>query len=59
MRRIVPAPRSALLYLGLPGCDIYRGLQSSFLDFRDAFLWLLAHAAIEMNVFRVGAVIER
>lgn len=46
---------TVFLYLGLLACAIYWGLEGTFLDFWDAFLWLLAFAAIEMNVFRVGA----
>jgi hypothetical protein len=43
-----------VVYLGLLACGIYWGLEGTFLDFWDAFLWLLAFAAIEMNVFRVA-----
>ena len=43
-----------MIYLGLLACGIYWGLEGTFLDFWDAFLWLLAFAAIEMNVFRVA-----
>jgi len=39
-------------YLILLGCAIYWGVKGSFLDFWDAFLWLLAFIFIELNIFQ-------
>jgi hypothetical protein len=39
-----------LLYSVLLACAIYWGYAGSFLDFWDAFLWLLAFVLIELNV---------
>jgi hypothetical protein len=33
-------------------CAVYWGFEGSFLDFWDAFLWLVAFIFIEMNIFR-------
>jgi hypothetical protein len=33
-------------------CAIYWGFEGSFLDFWDAFLWLVAFVFIEMNIFQ-------
>ena len=33
-------------------CAIYWGFEGSFLDFWDAFLWLVAFIFIEMNIFQ-------
>lgn len=41
-----------LLYSVLLACAIYWGIEGDFLDFWDAFLWLVAFAFIEMNVFQ-------
>ncbi len=41
----------ALLYTVLLGAAVFWGLEGDFLDFWDAFLWLLAFAFIELNVF--------
>lgn len=41
----------ALLYLILLTCAALWGLSGSFLDFWDAFLWILAFAFIELNLF--------
>ena len=45
---LIPGP------LQIPGtllvCAIYWGYAGTFLDFWDAFLWLLAFALIELNV---------
>ena len=38
-------------YLTLFVCAIYWGFEGSFLDFWDAFLWLVAFVFIELNVF--------
>ncbi|WP_346839297.1 hypothetical protein [Microbulbifer sp. SAOS-129_SWC] len=40
-----------LLYSTLMLCAIYWGINGSFLDFWDAFLWLVAFFFIEMNLF--------
>ncbi|WP_105103612.1 hypothetical protein [Microbulbifer pacificus] len=40
-----------LLYSTLLVCAIYWGFNGSFLDFWDAFLWLVAFFFIEMNLF--------
>jgi len=42
----------AALYATLLACAIYWGLESDFLDFWDAFLWLVAFIFIEMNFFQ-------
>jgi hypothetical protein len=39
-------------YAVLFGCAAYWGLDGSFLDFWDAFLWLVAFVFIELNIFR-------
>jgi hypothetical protein len=39
------------LYALLIGCAIYWGATGEVLDFYDAFLWILAFFAIELNVF--------
>lgn len=40
-----------LLYFTLLLCAVYWGVSGSFLDFWDAFLWLVAFFFIEMNLF--------
>jgi hypothetical protein len=40
-----------VLYTVLFGAALYWGVEGSFLDFWDAFLWLIAFIFIEMNVF--------
>lgn len=40
----------AVLYSVLLACALYWGYAGTFLDFWDAFLWLLAFALIELNV---------
>ena len=39
-------------YLVLFICAAYWGIEGSFLDFWDAFLWLVAFIFIELNIFR-------
>jgi len=39
-------------YLILFICAIYWGVEGSFLDFWDAFLWLVAFIFIELNIFQ-------
>lgn len=41
-----------MLYAILLVCAIYWGLLGDFLDFWDAFLWLVAFIFIEMNIFQ-------
>lgn len=40
-----------LLYSVLFACAIYWGIDGDFLDFWDAFLWLVAFIFIELNIF--------
>ena len=40
------------LYSVLLVCAIFWGINGKFIDFWDAFLWILAFAAIEMNMFQ-------
>ena len=47
-----------LLYGVLFFCAIYWGVKSDFVDFWDAFLWLLAFFVIELNMFQWQAEIE-
>lgn len=47
-----------MLYALLLFCAVYWGLLGDFLDFWDAFLWLLAFVFIEMNIFQWHAEIE-
>ena len=51
-----------LLYSVLFGAALYWGVEGSFLDFWDAFLWLVAFVFIEMNIFEwreeLGEAIE-
>jgi hypothetical protein len=42
----------ALLYGTLFAAAIYWGVEGDFLDFWDAFLWLVAFIFIEMNIFQ-------
>ncbi|MCC3862108.1 hypothetical protein [Pseudemcibacter aquimaris] len=41
-----------VLYSALVGCAVYWGVLGSFLDFWDAFLWIVAFVFIEMNLFQ-------
>ena len=45
-------------YAVLLYCAIYWGVYSSFLDFWDAFLWLVAFVFIELNIFQWNAETE-
>ncbi len=47
-----------LLYTVLLFCAVYWGLLGDFLDFWDAFLWLVAFIFIEMNIFQWHEDIE-
>lgn len=42
----------AVLYATLFVAAVYWGFEGDFLDFRDAFLWLVAFIFIEMNVIQ-------
>ncbi len=48
---VVSKALKAVLYTTLVACAVYWGVDGDFLDFWDAFLWILAFVAIEMNVF--------
>ncbi len=41
-----------VLYSVLLACAVYWGVEGDFLDFWDAFLWLVAFVFIELNVFQ-------
>lgn len=41
----------SVLYTILFACAVYWGIDGDFLDFWDAFLWLVAFVFIEMNIF--------
>ena len=41
----------SVLYAVLFACAVYWGIDGDFLDFWDAFLWLVAFIFIEMNIF--------
>lgn len=45
-------------YLVLLACAIYWGIEGSFLDFWDAFLWLVAFVFIELNIFQWHEEVE-
>ena len=47
-----------VLYSTLFVCAAYWGFEGSFLDFWDAFLWLVAFIFIEMNIFQWHEEIE-
>ncbi|MDJ0653977.1 MAG: hypothetical protein QNJ40_07480 [Xanthomonadales bacterium] len=40
-----------LMYSVLLACAIYWGIKGDFLDFWDAFMWLVAFVFIELNIF--------
>ena len=42
---------NSVLYAMLFACAVYWGIDGDFLDFWDAFLWLVAFIFIEMNIF--------
>jgi hypothetical protein len=48
-----------ILYSTLFICAAYWGFEGSFLDFWDAFLWLVAFIFIEMNIFQWHEEIEQ
>ncbi len=45
-------------YLILFGCAAYWGMEGHFLDFWDAFLWLVAFIFIELNIFQWHEEVE-
>ena len=45
-------------YLILLYCAIHWGVKSTFLDFWDAFIWLVAFVFIELNIFQWNAETE-
>ena len=47
-----------ILYSILLFCAVYWGFKGDFLDFWDAFLWLVAFVFIEMNIFQWHEEIE-
>jgi hypothetical protein len=47
------------LYCTLLVCAIYWGIDGDFLDFWDAFLWLIAFVFIEMNLFEWQQELEQ
>lgn len=58
-RRILIAKfTKGVLYSVLFFCAVYWGLLGDFLDFWDAFLWLVAFIFIEMNIFQWHEEIE-
>jgi uncharacterized membrane protein len=51
-RLVIAKFTKGVLYGVLFLCAVYWGLLGDFLDFWDAFLWLVAFIFIEMNIFR-------
>lgn len=51
-RLLIAKVTKGLLYSVLFFCAVYWGLLGDFLDFWDAFLWLVAFVFIEMNIFK-------
>lgn len=49
----------AACYSTLLGCAVYWGIDGDFLDFWDAFLWLIAFVFIEMNLFEWQKEIDK
>ncbi|MEM7281690.1 MAG: hypothetical protein AAF438_08690 [Pseudomonadota bacterium] len=49
----------SILYLTLLACAVYWGIHGDFLDFWDAFLWIVAFVFIELNVFEWNAETRR
>lgn len=48
----------AVLYTVLFAAAVYWGIEGDFLDFWDAFLWLVAFVFIELNIFQWQAEVE-
>jgi hypothetical protein len=59
-RRMMIASKyiKGFFYLVLLYCAIYWGVKSTFLDFWDAFLWLVAFIFIELNIFQWNSETE-
>lgn len=47
-----------IIYLVLFACAVYWGIDGKFIDFWDAFLWILAFFFIEMNLFEWHEEVE-
>ena len=54
----VTAAFKGVLYFILLLCAVFWGIDGDFLDFWDAFLWILAFALIELNIFEWHAEAE-
>ncbi len=54
----VTAVVKALLYFVLLVCAVLWGLDGDFLDFWDAFLWIVAFVFIELNLFEWHSEVE-
>jgi fatty acid desaturase len=48
----------AVIYLILFACAVFWGIDGKFIDFWDAFLWIVAFFFIEMNLFEWHAEVE-
>ncbi|WP_390618576.1 hypothetical protein [Maricurvus nonylphenolicus] len=48
----------AVIYLILIACAVFWGIDGKFIDFWDAFLWIVAFFFIEMNLFEWHAEVE-
>lgn len=48
----------AVIYLILFACAVFWGIDGKFIDFWDAFLWIVAFFLIEMNLFEWHAEVE-
>jgi hypothetical protein len=57
-RMFIATFTKAMLYAVLFFCAVYWGVLGDFLDFWDAFLWLVAFIFIEMNIFQWHEEIE-
>ncbi len=51
-RMFIATITKGILYAVLFFCAVYWGVLGDFLDFWDAFLWLIAFIFIEMNIFQ-------
>jgi hypothetical protein len=40
-----------IVYTAILSCAIYWGFKGDFIDFWDAFLWIVAFIFIELNIF--------
>lgn len=57
-RMFIAKVTKGVLYTVLFFCAVYWGVLGDFLDFWDAFLWLVAFIFIEMNIFQWHEEIE-